>query len=484
MTAVRTVGMGLVAVLVFGFGVVAARYFNGGRQRPEGEASAVVRVQTAVPGRIVPPSFLGLSTEWDSVLPYTGPSGHRRGDLVRVLAPLARAQGTPLALRIGGDTGDQAWWNPSGRPRPPTVLQDLGPADLDAIAWLARGLGGPVTLGLNLALRDPANARALAAEARRRLPAGALAALEIGNEPDLYRHGHTFRRGGHLHRRLVKDPHYNVAAYASQTASYLRTLSRPGGPRLVVGGFAGPGWWPSVPRLLRGWGPRAGALAAHLYALPQCSAPTPSAAWLMSPQASTDRVAGLRPLLAIARRAGLPLRVSELNSAACGGRPHWSDSRAAALWLADTLVAILREGAAGADVHTWRGAAYAPFAAVGSRVVARPPLAGMLAFARATPSGSRLVAAHVNGGDGLRAWATVDRSGAVRLGLLAPRRVRVAVRSGGRTGCAPLWRSSARRGATRCACAARGRYAFALRARSLAVLTLDPTPHSCATRPA
>ncbi|HEV7750032.1 MAG TPA: hypothetical protein VGO71_00730 [Baekduia sp.] len=480
MTAARQAGMAVLAVLTVGVAAVGARYVaDGSPPRDGGGGPAVVQVDARGHGPVVPRSFLGLSVEWDSVLPYTGGARGRRGDLVRVLAPVARAAGAPLALRIGGDTGDQAWWNPAGRPRPASVLQDVGPATLGAVAWLARGLGGPVTLGLNLALRDPANAAAMAAQARRRLPPGALAAVEIGNEPDLYRHGHTFRRGGHLHRRLAKDPHYTVAAYEREVQRYLLRLAGRDGPRLVVGGFAGPGWWPSLPGLLRRWGRRPGGVAVHLYALPQCSAPTPSADWLMSTAASGDRVAGLAPLAAIARQRGLPLRVSELNSAACGGRSGLSDTHAAALWLADTLFAILRLGVAGADVHTWRGAAYAPFAVAGAHIVARPPLAGMLAFARTAPRGSRLVAATVHGGgdDGVRAWATVDARGTRRVALLAPRAARVDIAAAGASagGCAPLWRSPAMPGRPRCACAAAGRYPVRLAARSLAVLTIGAT---------
>ena len=467
----------VLAALTIGGGLVAARHTGDGPARGHGgdATPAVVDVATSGAGPVVGRSFLGLSIEWDSVVPYTGGASDRRGDLLRLLAPVARAARAPLALRIGGDTADQAWWNPAGRPRPRSVLQDVGPATLGAVAWLARGLGGPVTLGLNLALRDPANAAAMAAEARRRLPPGALAAVEIGNEPDLYRHGHTFRRGGHLHRRLVKDPHYSVDAYERDVQRYLQRLAGGRAPRLIVGGFAGPGWWPSLPGLLRAWGDRPSGLAAHLYALPQCSAPAPSADWLMSPAASRERVAGLAPLAAVARRHRLPLRVAELNSAACGGRPGLSDTPAAALWLADTLFAILRLGAAGADVHTWRGAAYAPFAVAGRHVVARPPLAGMLAFARAAPRGSRLVPATVHGGgddDGVRAWATVDTRGVRRVALLAPRAARVQVAAAGAAGCAPLWRSPAGPARSRCACPAAGRYPVRLAARSLAVLTL------------
>jgi hypothetical protein len=200
----------------------------------------------------------------------------------------------------------------------------------------------------------------------------------------------------------------------------------------------------------------------------------------MSTSASRDRVATLAPLAAIARRHGLPLRVAELNSAACGGRSHFSDTRAAALWLTDTLFSILRLGAAGADVHTWSGAEYAPFATAGSRVTARRPLQGMLAFAKAAPTGSHLVPTAVHGGRGLRSWATVDPHGVVRVALLAPRAQRVRVAAGGRTGCAQVWGSPAQRGGAGCRCPTAGRYPVSLRARSLAVLTLGaPAGAAC-----
>jgi hypothetical protein len=436
-------GLAVAAVAAAVAGAVAGARDGGGG--PAGApARATVRVDARARGPTVPPSFLGLSVEWDSVWAYA--RAHRA--VARLLAPIARAQGTPPALRIGGDSGDQAWWNPRGRPRPPAVLQDVGPATLGAVGRLARALHGPVALGVDLALGDPANARALATAAARRLPAGRLATLEVGNEPDLFARGRTFRIGRHVHRRLVKDPHYSLARYAADATRYLEALDVPlragaRAPRLAVGGFAGPAWWPALPGLLARWRGRAGELDAHLYALADCDAATPPAGWLTSPAASAGRVATLRPLLATARRARLPLRVTELNSAACGGRAGLSDTPAAALWLADTLFALLRLGAAGADVHTWDGARYAPFAVRAEPAAARPPLAGMRAFARAAPTGSRLVATHVTGGDRLRAWATAGRRGAVRIALLAPRPAIARVAAGGRTctGAGRTWRS-------------------------------------------
>jgi hypothetical protein len=457
---------------------VAHRHRPGAATAP----AAAVAVRPRPSGRTIAASALGLSIEWDSVEAYTGPPGHRRTALARLLARAGRAAGSPLALRIGGDSGDQAWWNPTGRRRPATVLQDVTPRTLDAVAWLARALHAPVTLGLNLALGDPANALALARAAQQRLPAGSLEALEIGNEPDLYTRAHTFRVPGHVHRRVRKHARYDTARWARESARYVSVLRRGlgTGPRLSVAGFAGQGWVPALDRALGGTLRDAGAVAGHLYALPSCSAPTPSRRWLLSAAASRGRVAGLAPLAAVARKHGLPLRVTELNSAACGGRAGLSDSFASALWLTDTLFALQRLGARQAAVHTWLHARYAPFVPRGGRVAARPELYGMLAFARAAPRGSRLARASVTHPHGLRSWATVDGAGTTRVALIAPAAVAATVRTGRAAACGDLWLAVAGRGpSTRRVCSP---YRLRLPARSLAVLTFTRAPGSAVER--
>jgi hypothetical protein len=433
--------------------------------------NAVVTIDSTRAGPAVPRSFLGLSTEWDSVDAYAGRVGHRRAGLRALLAPLVAETGG-LALRIGGDTADQAWWNPRGLPRPPAVLQDVTPATLDAVAWLARGLGGPVTLDVNLPLGDPQNARALAAAARRRLPRGALDTLEIGNEPDLYTRARVFRVPGHVHRRVRKRPRYGPDAYRRDVMPYLGVLTQRPRPaaRLAVAGFAGPGWWPSLPGLLDAARGRVGALSGHLYALPRCGGAAPPVSWLLTTTASRGRAASLSPLVALARRYRLPVHVTELNSAACGGRPGLSDSFAATLWLTDTLFALLRDGVEQADVHTWAHARYAVFDVAGTTATARPPLTAMLAFARAAPPASRLIA---TGGDlgPLRAWATIDRRRTVRVALIAPTAVRARLAIGRRR-CAVTWMASQRRRTVARVCPRNGRLEIALPARSLAVVTM------------
>ncbi|MEA2248048.1 MAG: hypothetical protein QOH46_2577 [Solirubrobacteraceae bacterium] len=399
-----------------------------------GDGPVRVAVQPGAPGRAVPRSFLGLSMEWTSVEPFGGAA---RPGVVRLLRRLEAGTRSPLALRVGGASADEAWWNPAGRPRPRTVLHDLGPGTLAAIERLSAALDAPVTVGLNLSLGDPANALALARAAQRRL-SPRLEALEIGNEPDLYAVARTI--GPVPVRRLRKRARYDPVAYEREAARYLdvlaRDLRRP--PRFVVGGLAGsPAWVRALPTVVDLLKDRPGALAVHRYALPGCvlDPDAPTLRGRLLSEATRERLLGLRPLVALAHRRGLPLWVAELNSAPCGGAPGVSDTFAAALWLTDALFSLLRMGADRADVHTWDGAVYALFQRAGSEVLERPPFFGVLAFARAAPRGSRLVPVRLEDAGPVRAWATMDAAGTVRIALVNPadggrRAVRIAVAPG------------------------------------------------------
>jgi 4-amino-4-deoxy-L-arabinose transferase-like glycosyltransferase len=458
-------------------GTATAALTMRGPLRPA--ARATVSVDATQRGRIVPPSYLGVSVESDSVGAYVRPPERLRA-LRRLAGTLAHMHGAGIALRIGGDSADQAWWNPRHRrPRPRAVLQDITPRTLRDVAALARALGGPVTLGANLALGDVPNAAALVRAARRALPDGVLRTVEIGNEPDLYTTSRTFHVPGHVHRRLRKRDRYGPAAYGRDAARMMRGLAGavPSPPAFAVAGFAGTAWWPALPALLRGWHGHARVLTAHLYGFPRCVGDAPSTAWLASRAASRERAATVRPLVALGRRAGLPVRIGELGSAPCGGRPGFSNTVAAAMWTADTLFAFLADGVDEVDVHTWEHARYAPFAPDGRTLRARPPFAGMDAFARAAPAGSRLVPVLITGDRLLRGWATVDRGGTQRILLLARRAVDVTMRTPrrGRV-CAVLWTAARKQQSRRAVCPRGGRLSLRLARRSLAVLALPEAP--------
>ena len=63
----------------------------------------------------------------------------------------------------------------------------------------------------------------------------------------------------------------------------------------------------------------------------------------------------MRHLVAVAASHGASVRVSEINSAICGGLRGVSDTFASALWGADVLFGLAAEGVRNVDFHTWTG---------------------------------------------------------------------------------------------------------------------------------
>src|SRR5487761_323033 len=85
-----------------------------------GQRSSLVQatVDVAHPGRAIPPSFLGFSIEYNSIPRYAGtPDTGMNSAFVQLLQNLSAWDNGPLALRIGGNSEDESWWNPSGSPK-------------------------------------------------------------------------------------------------------------------------------------------------------------------------------------------------------------------------------------------------------------------------------------------------------------------------------------------------------------------------------
>jgi hypothetical protein len=142
---------------------------------------------------------------------------------------------------------------------------------------------------------------------------------------------------------------------------------------------------------------------------------------VLSPAATTGLAQGLRPLIDEAHDAGVPLRLTELNSVNCGGRAGVSDAFATALWAPDALFSLLRAGADGVNVHVRADAINAPFALDSSGLHARPLLYGLILFARTLGPHAQLVTLHsrLSRPADVSAWAVrAGRVGRVTLHVL------------------------------------------------------------------
>jgi hypothetical protein len=286
---------------------------------------------------------------------------------------------------------------------------------------LADALDARLILGVNLEANDPAIAGADAREYLSRLGRGPVAALEIGNEPDLYSASPWYSLPGGRDV-FARPPAYSIASLIRQFSLWRRFL-----PSLPVTGpaLAKPPWMNELGRFLSAE-PGVRLVTIHRYPLSGCErdsrAPDyPTIANLLSDHSTGALARPLRRYVEVARAHGAELRVAEINSVSCEGRAGVSDTFASALWVLDTLFAFARQGVAGVNIHTLPGAAYELFTFMHNRrgwsAFVHPEYYGLELFARAAPAGSRLLAVRGSRGP-LRIWATRDLSGTVRTVLI------------------------------------------------------------------
>lgn len=341
----------------------------------------------------VPRSFLGISTEYSALPLFERHSAL----LVRVLGLVRAAGEGPLILRVGGASADSTFWDPSARRLPRWAFR-LTPAWFAHTASLLRRSDARLILDLNLITNTPRAAARVAAVARSALPRGSILAFEIGNEPDLYSRADwhaTVARAGFGGSELPSA--ISPASYVRDYDAFARVLTgiAPNVP------LAGPevaypaldlAW---ISRLLAGPAPRLGFVSAHLYPYSACadrgSPSYPTVARLLSANATAGLAGLIGPAVALARRAGRPLRVTELNSVTCGGVRGVSNSFATALWAPDALFELMRAGVSGVNVHVREDAINGAFALRNRGLVARPLLYGLILFARTLGPGATLV---------------------------------------------------------------------------------------------
>jgi glycosyl hydrolase family 79 len=428
----------------------------GGGQRG---APPVVHVAPGTPtlhlgaaGRAIPSGFLGLSMEFQAVPAYTGSDPHAV-DPVLVTLIRALSPGQRPVIRIGGDSTDVSWV-PSAGVRPPRFSgysYPLTPSWLASAAAFAHELHARMILGLNLAADEPALDAAEARAFARAFGRSSIAGLEIGNEPNLFATIPEWKLGNG--RSVTARPRgYGPASYQREVAAVRAALpaARPAwvlaGPALAANENPDPGgvWTRGMTAYLRSE-PAVRDLTVHRYPLKRCfvsrtSPQTPTISHLLSQYSTAGLSRGVGVWIRDARALGRTVRVDELGSVACRGKPGVSDTFASALWATDVLFSLASAGVGGVNFHTLPDAAYEPFTV--GRVAGRwsahvePEYYGLRLFAQAAPAGSRLVA--VGGARhtvSLSAWATRAPDGSERLVLIdkAPgraRTVRVAVPSG------------------------------------------------------
>jgi len=415
-------GARIVIVAAFSLMLGGAALADG--QPPPSVTSAPLfaSVSNTATGQPMAPGFVGLSLEYPALHVYTGRDPDAVDpvflQLIRQLAP-----GQAPVLRIGGDTTDSTWWPMKGVIPPGGVTYGLDQGWLRTTRALASDLDARLILGINLAADRPALSAAEARALLQGVGTKYIAALELGNEPDLYgvfpwyrdRNGHVFYARAHSRydlSGLIKD-------YSQWTAAL---------PKVPLAGpaFSAPGWMSGLGRFLTAE-PKVRVVTYHRYPLRACvTNPTaPGYATidsLLSDSSSSGLAQGLAPFVAVAHARGLQLRLDELNSASCKGRPGVSDTFASALWVVDTLFNLASVGVDGVNIHELPGSAYelaslTQFPNGAWQAFVHPEYYGLMMFAQAFPPGARLLSVSAPSGP-VKVWATQAADGTVRVVLI------------------------------------------------------------------
>ncbi|MBV8218326.1 MAG: hypothetical protein JO325_07670 [Solirubrobacterales bacterium] len=117
--------------------------------------------------------------------------------------------------------------------------------------------------------------------------------------------------------------------------------------------------------------------------------------------------ATIAPAVALAHKAGLSLRMTEINSVTCGGTLDVSNTFATALWAPDALFELLNAGVEGVNLHARVNSINRPFSFTRQGVETHPLLYGLILFKRMLGPGARLVPVDLHAGRSLhlKVWA-------------------------------------------------------------------------------
>jgi hypothetical protein len=369
--------------------------------------------------RPISPGFIGLSIEYPSLLGYAGPNPAAPNPTFVRLVHELNPSGSPV-IRVGGDTTDWTWWPTPGVIRPPGIRYALTRRWLAVTRATALALHAHLILGINLEADSAIVARAEAKAFLEGIGRNLVTGFELGNEPEVYGRldWYTTHAGVGVSGRPAN---YDFRSYLRDYGAISSALPRKVG---LVGPASGsPGWMVELSRYLAA-NPRVRIVSFHRYPLHRCftsrgASTYPTIANLLAPDASSGPALSLETAVGVAHAHGLAIRADELNSVSCGGARAVSDTFASALWVLDTLFNMAAVGVDGVNIHTFGKALYAPFSFTrsgsASRAHVEPLYYGLLMFARAAPTGSRLLSTHGTSSQAVRVWAARALDGTVRV---------------------------------------------------------------------
>lgn len=321
-------------------------------------------------GATIPRDYVGLSFERAQLSNPAYFSADNRAfvRLIRGLSPSG-------SIRLGGSSGEHTAY--IGERSVPPAFEIHGPEHnklnrqglnvsiraLQNLRGFLDATGWTCLYGLNMAHATPEEAAREAADVQRIL-GPRLQAIQIGNEPDVF-------------RNRYRPPSWTAADYVAEWGRFHAAITA-AAPGLK---FAGPGISNKLEYLtaFAAAAPRYSdvtMLTGHYYAMGPAGSPEATLDQLKLPEAKTAtfKQAGYAVVEEARRVARLPYRMSEGNSCWDGGKVGVSDVHAASVWGANRMLDWARRGWIGVNWHGGGYGNYSPIVGTPSKGYARRPL--------------------------------------------------------------------------------------------------------------
>lgn len=293
-----------------------------------------LRLGAHATGRVIPNGLVGLSFE---TLQMHEPGYFSAAN--RPLIGLLRQLNPHGVLRLGGNSSDYSVWSEyRGSTRhfdqlPHAVFKRPYPitqAQLDDLRGFLDATGWKLVFGVNVYRGSPAMAAALA-EAVKRTMGARLLAIQIGNEPNMYRgaDGHGMRYADYL------------AMWRAGARAIRQRIRVP---------IAGPDTGANTDWVLQ-FAEQADqpvALSRHYY---RGGAPEPTTSIHQLLSGDPTFIGEVRQIAQVAAARQLPFWISETNSYWGGGKLGVSNTFASALWGGDYVLACAQAGASLLNFH-------------------------------------------------------------------------------------------------------------------------------------
>jgi len=283
----------------------------------------------------IPANFIGLSYEKSAVT-----ENHFRPDN-QVLVNLHKNLGSGV-LRFGGNKVELTQWSRETPKEKPAKGNFVATADdMDKFYAFIKSVDWKVIHAVNLASNKP-EVSSDEINYAVKIGGNSIMGFEIGNEPDHY----------DKDTKKLREKGYAYPQYKSELekAHDIILKQNPGinliGPAVTSGGFKF--YEPCVLDFKN----KLSLATSHFYPTSAISNPPPTCESLLSENSKKKTITMADRFFTASKKAGLPWRLAECNSASMGGTNGVSDVFAAAVWGSDFLFDIAEHGGTGVNLHT------------------------------------------------------------------------------------------------------------------------------------